>query len=145
MKERLSEEEVTEVRVPSVYKGQRFALEVKRLHLEKIMEPFVDRAMHAIEAALDASGISVKDIDVVLLAGGSSRIPLFQRKVERLFGKEPEMIRDPDLCVAEGASLLAMRLSEPELFEEIWPNFDVQDVQPRSLGVEIIEDAELFR
>jgi molecular chaperone DnaK len=84
--------------------------EIDRGHFERIIMPLVVRSGEAIDEALKLRGLRPKDIDRVLLVGGTSKIPLVRRYVtEKLAGKEPEPFDrvDPMTCVAQGAAIVS--------------------------------------
>ena len=83
------------------------AIEVTREELNQAIERFNQAAMFAVQAALDVAKLSAKDIRDVFMAGGSSRIPLFQEAMARLFGKRPVIRVNPDEAIALGAALYA--------------------------------------
>src|SRR5262249_2438167 len=82
---------------------------IERGEFERIIMPLVLRSGQAIDEALKLRGLRPRDIDRVLLVGGTSKIPLIRRFVsERLGGKEPESFDrvDPMTCVAQGAAIV---------------------------------------
>src|SRR5438094_300109 len=84
--------------------------EVDRATLERAIMPLVVKSGTAIDEALRLRGLRPRDIDKVLLVGGTSKIPLVRRFVtERLGGKEPEPFEkvDPMTCVAQGAAIVS--------------------------------------
>src|SRR5262245_13401180 len=84
--------------------------EIERSEFEKIIMPLVVKSGTAIDEALKLRGLRPKDIDKVLLVGGTSKIPLIKRYVsEKLAGKEPESFDrvDPMTCVAQGAAIVS--------------------------------------
>jgi molecular chaperone DnaK len=84
--------------------------EIDRTQFERIIMPLVVKSGEAIDEALKLRGMRPKDIDKVLLVGGTSKIPLVRRFVsERLAGKEPESFErvDPMTCVAQGAAIVS--------------------------------------
>jgi molecular chaperone DnaK len=84
--------------------------EIDRAQFERIIMPLVVKSGEAIDEALKLRGMRPKDIDKVLLVGGTSKIPLIQRYVsEKLAGKEPEPFDrvDPMTCVAQGAAIVS--------------------------------------
>src|SRR5262245_35085049 len=84
--------------------------EIDRPTFEREIMPLVLKSGTAIDEALSLRGLKPKDIDKVLLVGGTSKIPLVRRFVtERLGGKEPEPFEkvDPMTCVAQGAAIVA--------------------------------------
>jgi molecular chaperone DnaK len=84
--------------------------EVDRRSFEKEIMPLVVKSGQAIDEALSLRGLRPRDIDRVLLVGGTSKIPLIRRYVaEKLAGKEPEPFEkvDPMTCVAQGAAIVS--------------------------------------
>jgi molecular chaperone DnaK len=83
---------------------------VERLDFEKIIRPLVEKSGTAIDEAMKLRGLRPRDIDRVLLVGGTSKIPLIRQYVsEKLGGKEPESFDrvDPMTCVAQGAAIVS--------------------------------------
>jgi molecular chaperone DnaK len=84
--------------------------EIDRSEFEKIIMPLIIKSGTAIDEALKLRGLRPKDIDKILLVGGTSKIPLVQRYVsEKLAGKEPEPFDrvDPMTCVGQGAAIVS--------------------------------------
>jgi molecular chaperone DnaK len=102
----------------------------KRHELELLVEDLVERTLGPCEQALKDAGLTVKDIDEVILVGGMTRMPLIQKRVEEFFGKKPNKGVNPDEVVAVGAALQGAALSG-EVQEVL-----LLDVTPLSLGVE---------
>ena len=101
-----------------------------RAKFNELTADLVEKTMGPVRQALADSGLSINEIDKVLMVGGSSRIPAVQEAVKGLIGKEPFKGINPDECVAIGAAIQAGVLTG-----------DVQgllllDVTPLSLGVE---------
>ena len=70
-----------------------------------MISPLVDRAINCCVSALKAANLSTKEIDEIILVGGSTRIPLIQESVEKMFGKKPNKSVNPDEVVAIGAAI----------------------------------------
>src|SRR5437016_10844327 len=84
--------------------------EISRGEFERIIMPLVVKSGTAIDEAMKLRGLRPKDIDRILLVGGTSKIPLVKRYVaEKLAGKEPESFEkvDPMTCVAQGAAIVS--------------------------------------
>ena len=100
-----------EVRLPFVgmRRGQPLdmILHMNRQILNKLTEDLVDRCVAYVDEVLEQAGLQHKDIDEVLLAGGQTRMPALQARLERHFGKPPRRGLHPDEVVAQGAALLA--------------------------------------
>ena len=82
-------------------------LEITREDFEQAISSLVGRTDMLIETALHEASLKPEDIDKVILVGGSSRIPLVQKRLEDIFGHAPESIVNVDECVALGAALHA--------------------------------------
>ena len=67
---------------------------------EQLSESIIDKTIEKSKSALKKSKLKASDIDEILLVGGSSRIPLVQEKLEKVFGKKPSKILNPDTCVS---------------------------------------------
>jgi molecular chaperone DnaK len=103
-----------------------------RARLEQMMKPLVDRSMEPVKKALDDAKKTPQQIHEVVLVGGSTRIPLVQETVKKLFGKEPHKGVNPDEVVAVGAAVQAGVLAG-EVKDLL-----LLDVTPLSLGVETL-------
>ena len=82
-------------------------LEVSRERYEAMIEPYIDETLDAVHLALSGAGLTVADIDEILLVGGATRTPLVVRRLEQDLGQHPRAEVDPDLCVAMGAAIQA--------------------------------------
>jgi len=107
-------------------------LKLSRAKLEAMIADLVEATLEPCRKALKDAGIEQKDIDEVLLVGGSTRIPYVQQKVKELFGKEPSKGVNPDEVVALGAAVQAGVLTG-EVKDML-----LLDVTPLSLGVETL-------
>jgi molecular chaperone DnaK len=107
-------------------------LRLSRAKLESMIADLVERALGPTRKALEDAGKRPGDIDQVVLVGGSTRIPLVQRKVEEFFGKEPHKGVNPDEVVALGAAVQAGVLAGDV------KDVLLLDVTPLSLGVETL-------
>ncbi|WP_022949808.1 Hsp70 family protein [Methylohalobius crimeensis] len=90
------------------------SLELSRAEYEALISPYIDRTIEALHIALSSAGLTVSEIDDVLLVGGTTRTPLVQERLEDELGRSPQAAIDPDLCVALGAAMQAgMIAGEP--------------------------------
>ncbi len=105
-------------------------LTLSRAKFDELTSDLVDSTMGPVKQALSDSGLSINEIDKVLMVGGSSRIPAVQTAVKNLIGKEPFKGINPDECVAIGAAIQAGVLGG-----EV-DGLLLLDVTPLSLGVE---------
>ncbi|MBQ2780577.1 MAG: molecular chaperone DnaK [Clostridia bacterium] len=101
-----------------------------RAKFNELTADLVEATMGPVRQALSDSGLSISQIDKVLMVGGSSRIPAVQEAVQKVLGKEPFKGINPDECVAMGAALQAGVLGG-----EV-KGLLLLDVTPLSLGVE---------
>ena len=98
--------------------------EISRLAFEELLEPFLARMAAAVHSALADAGLKPREIDEIVLVGGSTRIPAVQNLLEREFGKRPRTDVHPDLAVAYGAGVMASRLmgaTEQRILVDITP------------------------
>ena len=111
---------------------KHLALKISRAKFEQLVEDLVDRSLEPCRQALKDAGYSASDIDEVVLVGGTTRIPMVQKKMQELFGKEPNRTVNPDEVVAIGAAVqggvLAGDVKDVLLL----------DVTPLSLGIETL-------
>ena len=117
-------------RAPALPDG--FTRRVTRAEFETLIRPLVDRTLVPVRQALDDAGLEPRDVDEVVLVGGSTRVPLVRRLVEELFGRTPHSDLNPDEVVAVGAAVQADILisGRREML--------LLDVTPLSLGIETI-------
>ncbi len=112
--------------------GQR-QVRIERSRFEDLVRPLLDRTGTACRRALKDAGLQAKDIDGVILVGGSTRVPAVRAYVARLFEKEPLSDIDPDQVVALGAAVQADLLAGQGRKDEVL----LLDVIPLSLGIEV--------
>ncbi|MFO0776756.1 MAG: molecular chaperone DnaK [Nitrospira sp.] len=107
-----------------------FTRELTRNQLESLTIRVIERTLAPCRMALKDAGLTSKDIDEVVLVGGSTRMPLVRQRVEGLFGKAPHCHLNPDEVVALGAAVQADILSGGTT------DMLLLDVTPLSLGIE---------
>ncbi len=103
-----------------------------RARLEEMIKDLIDRTMEIVKRALEDAKLTPKDINEVVLVGGSTRIPLVQQKIKEFFGKEPHKGVNPDEVVAVGAAIQAGVITG-EVKDIL-----LVDVTPLSLGLETL-------
>ncbi|MFN4290812.1 MAG: molecular chaperone DnaK [Permianibacter sp.] len=130
----LSSSTQTEVNLPYITADasgpKHLVLKLTRAKLESLVDELVQRTIEPVRTAIKDAGLTVKDIDEVILVGGQTRMPKVQQVVAEFFGKEPRKDVNPDEAVAVGAAIQGAVLSG-----------DVRDVllldvTPLSLGIE---------
>ena len=109
-----------------------FDATLTRAEFDRITSDLIDRSIIPTKKALADAGLSVNQIDKVLLVGGSTRIPAVQEAVKKLIGKEPFKGINPDECVAVGAAIQAGVLGGDV------KDLLLLDVTPLSLGIETL-------
>ncbi|WP_034949302.1 molecular chaperone DnaK [Erwinia oleae] len=130
----LSSAQQTDVNLPYITADatgpKHLNIKVTRAKLESLVEDLVTRSIEPLKVALQDAGLSVSDINDVILVGGQTRMPMVQSKVAGFFGKEPRKDVNPDEAVAVGAAVqggvLAGDVKDVLLL----------DVTPLSLGIE---------
>ncbi len=134
----LSSSSQTEINQPFISMdkntGQPLHLVVKltRAKLESLVDDLIKRSMKPCQAALKDAGLSVGDIDEVVLVGGMTRMPKVIAEVTKFFGKEPHKGVNPDEVVAAGAAIQAGVL-QGDVKDVV-----LLDVTPLSLGIETL-------
>lgn len=103
-----------------------------RAKFEELTRDLLDRTVAPVRTALKDAGLDASQVDKILLVGGSTRMPMVQRKVKELLGKEPTKGINPDECVAIGAALQGAILSGEH------KGIVLVDVTPLSLGLETL-------
>ena len=132
----LSSTSQTDVNLPFVTATQdgpkHLNITMTRSKFEQLVDDLVERSSLPCEQAIKDAGVSVSEIDEVILVGGSTRIPKVQELVKRIFGREPHKGVNPDEVVAIGAAIqggvLAGDVKDVLLL----------DVTPLSLGIETL-------
>lgn len=133
----LSEREESSIAIAFASVGGRIfnpSLEVRRTDLEEIARPYIERSFELSLMALRDAGLSARDLDSLVLSGGSSRIPMVRRMLRERLGLEPEGGVNPEEIVALGAAVWASLVSGEG---EAAGRMRVRDVVSRSYGLEV--------
>ena len=132
----LSSSQQTEINLPYITADQtepkHLVIKLTRARLEALVEDLVERTIGPCRTAIKDAGISVGDIDDVILVGGQTRMPLVQEKVRDFFGREARRDVNPEEAVAMGAGILAAVLAG-EVKDVL-----LLDVTSMSLGIETL-------
>ncbi len=112
----------------TVVAGEQLSL--TRAEFEQLAQPFVERTIQSCNNALKDSGLSVAEIDEVVMVGGSTRVPLVKRSVAAFFQRQVHDSMNPDEVVALGAAVQADILAGNN------KDFLLLDITPLSLGIE---------
>jgi len=117
---------------PDTKQPMHLQKKLTRARLEEMIKDLIDRTMEIVKRALEDAKLTPKDINEVVLVGGSTRIPLVQQKIKEFFGKEPHKGVNPDEVVAVGAAIQAGVITG-EVKDIL-----LVDVTPLSLGLETL-------
>jgi molecular chaperone DnaK len=132
----LSSAQTTEVNLPFLTADasgpKHLQVSLTRAEFERMIDPIVERSLEPCRKCLKDAGVSPSELDEVLLVGGSTRIPLVQKRVKELFGKEPNRSVNPDEVVAVGAAVQA------GIMHGDVTSMLLLDVTPLSLGIETL-------
>ena len=132
----LSSSVETEINLPFVTANasgpKHLQMKLTRSQFEKLVDDLLEKTLEPARQALRDAGLESKDIDEVVLVGGSTRIPKVQQLVESLFGREPHKGVNPDEVVSIGAAIQAGVL-QGDVKDVL-----LLDVTPLSLGIETL-------
>jgi len=132
----LSNSAATDINLPYVTADasgpKHLNIKLTRAKLESLVDELIERTIAPCRTAIKDAGISVSDINDVILVGGMTRMPKVQEKVKEFFGKEPRKDVNPDEAVAVGAAIQGQVLSGDR------KDVLLLDVTPLSLGIETL-------
>jgi molecular chaperone DnaK len=133
----LSSSSSTEINQPFISMGKtgqplHMVMKLTRAKLESLVSDLIKASIKPCQAALKDAGLSVGDIDEVVLVGGMTRMPRVKEEVAKFFGKEPHQGVNPDEVVALGAAIQAGVL-QGDVKDVV-----LLDVTPLSLGIETL-------
>merc|ERR1712110_1229640 len=134
-KRALSNSHQVEIEVESLYDGEDFTETLTRAKFEELNMDLFRSTMQPVQKVMEDADMQKKDVDEIVLVGGSTRIPKVQQLVKEYFnGKEPSRGINPDEAVAYGAAVQAGVLSGEDNTGEIV----LLDDNPLSLGIETV-------
>ncbi|MEO8041179.1 MAG: molecular chaperone DnaK [Acidobacteriota bacterium] len=126
----------TEINLPFITADasgpKHLVMKLTRAKFEALVEPLLKRLMPPVEQAIKDAGLEPKDIEEIVLVGGSTRIPKVQEMVKGFFGKDPNKSVNPDEVVALGAAVQAAVLGGEKT------DILLLDVTPLTLGIETL-------
>jgi len=135
-KKELSTVQKTSINLPYITtdaSGPKFLdMDLTRAKFEQLVGDLVEKTVEPVKQALSDAKLTAKDIDHVLLVGGSTRVPLVVETVRKILGKEPDKGINPDECVAVGAAIQGGVLTGEA------KDVLLLDVTPLSLGIETL-------
>jgi len=116
------------------------SLEISRDEYEAMITPYVDQTLEAAHIAMEGAGLSVADLNEILLVGGATRTPLISRRLESELALQPRSEVDPDLCVAIGAAIQGAVISGGQI------DTVLVDVTPYTFGTSALDivDGEYY-
>ena len=139
-KKELSSSVTTNINLPFIAMAKdgphHIDITLSRKTFDELTADLVDRTITPVENALRDAGLSKTDINMVLLVGGSTRIPAVQDKVRQLMGKEPSRNLNPDECVALGAAVQGGKLGNQLQAGSAASEIILMDVTPMTLSIE---------
>lgn len=139
-KNELSSSVTTNINLPFIAMSKdgphHIDITLSRQTFNELTADLVDRTITPVENALHDAGLSKTDINMVLLVGGSTRIPAVADKVRQLMGKEPSRNLNPDECVALGAAVQGGKLGNQLQAGSAASEIILMDVTPMSLSIE---------
>ena len=139
-KKELSSSVTTNINLPFIAMSKdgphHIDITLSRQTFNELTADLVDRTITPVENALHDAGLSKTDINMVLLVGGSTRIPAVADKVRQLMGKEPSRNLNPDECVALGAAVQGGKLGNQLQAGSAASEIILMDVTPMSLSIE---------
>ncbi|MGI8581463.1 MAG: Fe-S protein assembly chaperone HscA [Chitinophagaceae bacterium] len=112
------------------WEGAEAKLRISKAEFEELIYPYLDKTITACKNALKDAGVTKKDIEVIVMVGGSTRIPVVKKTISDFFGKEVNDSMNPEEVVALGAALQADILAGNN------KEFLLLDITPLSLGIE---------
>jgi molecular chaperone DnaK len=132
----LSSSQETEINLPYITSidgvPEHLVKKLTKAKFEQLVDDLVQRTLEPCRKAVQDAGVSVNDIDEIILVGGSTRIPRIQEVVEKFFNKKPSKGVNPDEVVAVGAAIQGGVLTG-EVKDVL-----LLDVTPLSLGIETL-------
>ena len=138
----LSTSSTTTINLPFIttVKGEpkHMDMTLSRAQFNELTKYLVERTRGPVQQALSDAGIAASELGMVLLVGGSTRIPAVYEEVRRMTGKEPSRNLNPDECVALGAAVQGGKLGGALVAGSQAAEIILMDVTPLSLSIETV-------
>ena len=138
----LSTSSTTTINLPFIttVKGEpkHMDMTLSRAQFNELTKDLVERTRGPVQQALSDAGIAASELGMVLLVGGSTRIPAVYEEVRRMTGKEPSRNLNPDECVALGAAVQGGKLGGALVAGSQATEIILMDVTPLSLSIETV-------
>ena len=138
----LSTSSTTTINLPFIttVKGEpkHMDMTLSRAQFDELTKDLVERTRGPVQQALSDAGIAASELGMVLLVGGSTRIPAVYEEVRRMTGKEPSRNLNPDECVALGAAVQGGKLGGALVSGSQAAEIILMDVTPLSLSIETV-------
>ena len=138
----LSTSSTTTINLPFIttVKGEpkHMDMTLSRAQFDELTKDLVERTRGPVQQALSDAGIAASELGMVLLVGGSTRIPAVYEEVRRMTGKEPSRNLNPDECVALGAAVQGGKLGGALVAGSQAAEIILMDVTPLSLSIETV-------
>ena len=129
---RLEEEFVAEKNGVALH----LSMEITRLEYEQLIRPMIDRTMDCVQRSLDDARLTAKQIDRIVLVGGSTRTPLVGELLEHRLQRPAHREINPDLCVAMGAAVQGAIIGGEQVGAVL------VDITPHSLGIKCLSSSD---
>ncbi len=126
------------------YGNKVLRLPVTRVTFEELTADLLDRTVALVQRTLTDAKADPSSIDTILVAGGSTRMPMCRDSLEKMFGRPPATDINPDEAIALGAALQAAIEAAELAGEESPVDIRTHDVTSHSLGMVVYQDEKLF-
>jgi len=137
-KKSLSFQDKKTIELEKVYLGANLKITFTREKFEELCKPYFEKCLKTVDNALQLANLKENEIDFIVLIGGSTRIPYIRKMLENKFKNSKLCFNiNPDEAVSIGAAIQAAIITQKE--EDI-KDFNLFDVSPLSLGIELIDE-----
>jgi len=133
-KKKLSIRKKEVIAVKDFYNDLDLYVTMTRDMFEKICEPIFTACLDPVDIAIEKCELTKKDIDEIILVGGSTKIPRIKENIARFFGKPPNDSVNPDIVVSAGASIQGYLLSHKD--DPYSSKVTLLDIVPMTIGIE---------